>query len=553
MALGLLLFAGSYIVPYALEWSANIVMLLGGTLFKAVKLFPDKEAVVCGDKRFTYADIGKRVNCLSNILSDAGVRKDSKVAILLPNSHYFLEAYYAAVRLGAIAVPLNYRLSGKDLAFILEDSESSALIADREFSGLVESMWESGCNAIGRVLLCGTGEDPSIGIDCFDYEEGIKSAMRVQDSRVSLEDSDIAQIYYTSGTTGRPKGVVLTHKNVCTHALGAIAELQLTDKDRWIHVAPMFHLADAWATWALTWVGGTHIFVRSFNPETVLNTMAKEKATISNLIPTMLNVLVNYPGAATYDYSCLRMLLSGGSPIAPDLVRKIIETFQCEYVQTYGMTETCPYLTMSILKAHLKELPDEKKMEIRCKTGREFIAVDLKVIKEDGTEVLQNGQDVGEIIAKGDIVTPYYWKLSEETEKSIKDGWLFTGDLAVVDEEGYLTIVDRKKDMIVTGGENVYSTEVENTLYMHPAVLEAIVIGVPDEKWGEAIKAVVVLKSGMSATKDDLINFCKGHLARYKVPKSVDFVEELPKTGSGKIAKKEFRDRYWKEFTIKVH
>jgi acyl-CoA synthetase (AMP-forming)/AMP-acid ligase II len=315
----------------------------------------------------------------------------------------------------------------------------------------------------------------------------------------------------------------------------------------------MFHLADAWATWAITWVGGTHIFVSSFEPSAVLETMEHEQVTITNMIPTMLNLLVNHPDAKRQAYSSLRVLLSGGAPIAPEVVKKLVTTFRCDYIQTYGMTESSPYLTMSILKDHLAGLPDEEQLKIKAKTGREFIAVQLKVVREDGMEVARDEQEVGEIIVKGDIVTPAYWKLPEETEKTIKDGWLYTGDLAIMDAEGYVTIVDRKKDMILTGGENVYSTEVENVLYMHPAILEAAVIGVPDENWGEMVKAIVVLKQGMDATEDEIIDFCKERLARYKAPKSVEFLEALPKTGPGKIAKRELREKYWRAMQKRVH
>jgi acyl-CoA synthetase (AMP-forming)/AMP-acid ligase II len=225
------------------------------------------------------------------------------------------------------------------------------------------------------------------------------------------------------------------------------------------------------------------------------------------------------------------------------VVRKIVETFKCDYIQTYGMTETSPYLTLSILKDHLKTLPWEKQLEFKASTGREFINVSLKVVDPSGNEVARDNRQVGEIIVRGDTVTPGYWNLPEETAKAFKDGWLYTGDLAVVNEEEYVTIVDRKKDMIITGGENVYSTEVENVLYTHPAVLEAAVIGVPDAKWGEAVKAFVVLKPGKEATQAEVIAFCKANLAHYKAPKSVDFLDALPRTGSGKIYKKGLKDK----------
>ena len=335
---------------------------------------------------------------------------------------------------------------------------------------------------------------------------------------------------------------MLTHKNVKSHALGTIAELQLTDGDHWFHVAPLFHLADAWATFAITWVGGKHVIAPTFDPAGVLRLIQEERITLSNLIPTMLNMMVNHPEAGSFDYSSLRVILSGGAPIAPEVVRKIVETFKCDYIQTYGMTETSPYLTLSILKDQLKRLPRERQLEFKSSTGREFINVSLEVVDAEGREVARDNKQVGEIIVKGDTVTPGYWNMPEETGKAIRDGWLYTGDLAVVNEEEYITIVDRKKDMIVTGGENVYSTEVENVLYTHDAVLEAAVIGVPDLKWGEAVKACVVLKNGKTATEKEIIAFCKANLAHYKAPKSVDFLEALPRTGSGKIYKKGLKD-----------
>ena len=513
---------------------------------KAVKQYGNKEALVCGDKRFTYQDFDRRVNGLCNLLCSHGVQKGGTVGILHPNCHYFMETYYAVAQRGAISVPINYRLSPKDIAFILDDSESTILIADRKFAHLVAAALNEGGAGVHTVLWTGDGENTPLTIETADYEEGIGRSPINSLPAEEIHEEDIAQLYYTSGTTGRPKGVILTHKNICAHALGAITELRLTDNDRWIHVAPMFHLADAWATWAITWVGGTHIFVRSFDPPAVLEAMERERATISNMIPTMLNLLVNHPDAQQWKYSSVRVLLSGGAPIAPEVVKKIVTTFQCDYIQTYGMTETSPYLTMSILKDHLTGLSEEEQLKIKSKTGREFITVQLKVVRADGSEVARDEQEVGEIIVKGETVTPGYWKLPAETEQAFQDGWLYTGDLAIMDEEGYVTIVDRKKDIILTGGENVYSTEVENVLYMHPTILEAAVIGVPDETWGEMVKAIVVLKEGMTATEKEIIAFCKEKLARYKAPKSVEFHPILPKTGSGKIAKRELRDKYWR-------
>jgi acyl-CoA synthetase (AMP-forming)/AMP-acid ligase II len=256
----------------------------------------------------------------------------------------------------------------------------------------------------------------------------------------------------------------------------------------------------------------------------------------------MLNMLVNTNGVEQHNFSKLRVLLSGGAPIAPEIVKKIIDTFHCDYVQTYGMTETSPYLTLSLLKDNLLNLSPEEQFVFMAKTGRPFMGVLLKVVREDGSMIRPDNEEVGEIIVKGDIVTKGYWNRPDETAKAIREGWLYTGDMAVLDQEGYVNIVDRKKDMIITGGENVYSIEVENILYTHEAVLEAAVVGVPHPKWGEAVKAFVVLKPGMYATEENIIEHCKERMAGYKAPKLVAFLSSLPKTGSGKIFKKALKE-----------
>jgi len=398
-------------------------------------------------------------------------------------------------------------------------------------------------SAPNQIIWTGLEEIPK-SFESVRYEEALRSESAILPPTPDISDDDVAHLYYTSGTTGRPKGVMLSHRNVYIHALASIAELRLSDHDNWIHVAPLFHLADAWATFAITWVGGKHVVMSDFDPSLVFSIIQQERVTITNMIPTMLNILVNTPGVESYDFSTIRAILSGGAPIAPEVVKKIIETFKCDYIQTYGMTETSPYLSMSILKENLACLSPEKQFVYKAKTGRPFMGVLLKVVRENGTEVTPNNREVGEIIVKGDIVTRGYWNRPEETADALKNGWLHTGDMAVIDNEGYVNIVDRKKDMIITGGENVYSVEVENALYAQPCILEAAVVGVPDPKWGEAVKAVVVLKPGHTATEEGIIHHCKRYIAGYKAPKSVELVSELPKTGSGKIYKEGLRQRY---------
>ncbi len=514
------------------------------SLNKALTLWPDREAVVQGDLRLTYRQFGRRTAALAQVLAGQGLVKGKVAGIVAPNVHQFLEAYYACACLGVVLNPVNFRLAAREMAFILADSGAEVLIAHTDFAQQVEDALPQ-CPRVRLVVWIGGETPPDLPVEAADYEAVIEAAEPVFPEPPALGADDLAHLYYTSGTTGKPKGVMLTHGNVTFHALSAIAELHLTDADTWIHVAPLFHLADAWATFAITWVGGRHVCQPYFEAGPVLAAIESERVTISNMIPTMLNLMVNHPDVKRYDYSSLRAILSGGAPIAPETVRRIVETFGCEYVQTYGMTETSPYLTVSILKHHLKELDGDRQLQIKSRTGRPFIGVELKVVRQDGSEVAWDDKEVGEIIVRGPIVTPGYWNRPDATAEAIKDGWLHTGDLAVIDSEGYVNIVDRAKDMIVTGGENVYSTEVEYVLYEHEAVLECAVIGVPDDTWGEAVKAVVVCREGHQPEETELIDFVKERLARYKAPKSVEFVDQIPKTGSGKLYKKGLKDKYW--------
>jgi acyl-CoA synthetase (AMP-forming)/AMP-acid ligase II len=421
-----------------------------------------------------------------------------------------------------VLVPINWRLAAGEVAEILADAGAHVVAAGAEFRGLVEGV-------------------PGVCVMPAELDAGGVTTADPPAARVGPDD--LAQLYYTSGTTGRPKGVMLTHRNVCTHARWAIRELGLTGRDRWGHFAPMFHLADAWATFAVTAVGGVHVMEPRFTAEGALGTIERERVTITNLVPTMLTAMVASPRAAGFDPSSLRMVLSGGAPITPALVRRIVGVFRCEYVQTYGMTETSPYLTVSLLREHLRALPEADRLRVAARTGRPFGEIELEVVDASGARVAADDRTVGEIRVRGATVSPGYWKRPDETAAAHRGGWLYTGDLAVVDAEGYVDIVDRRKDMIITGGENVYSIEVESVLAEHPAVLAAAVYGLPDPTWGESVSAAVVLAEGGSATGAELIAWCRARIAAYKAPRRVDFVRELPKTGSGKVSKRALRER----------
>lgn len=517
-------------------------MPLSEILDMASRNFPSKEAIVCGNYRCKYSELHERVARLAYALKNKGIRLQDRVAIIHRNCHYFLESYLAAAQIGAILVPVNYRLHPKDFSYILRDSDSDAVIVEPSLVEVFPTLEE--CPGLRLIIETGPSKNIAALESSCAYEEMVQYGRRDEHTALELQDTDTAQLYYTSGTTGKPKGVPLTHRNNYIHALNVIEEIQLSSSDRWLHVSPMHHLADAWSTWAITMVGGAHIFLPEFDPAGVLETIERDRITISNFIPTMLNLLVNHPEVSSYNYRSLRLIMSGGAPIAPEIIRKVIETFGCEYIQTYGMTETSPFLTMSILKPHLKELPFEERLQYLATAGRPFKGVDLKILRDNGTEVEKNGREVGEIVVKGDTITSAYWKLPDETRKRIKDGWLHTRDLATMNEEGYVSIVDRMDDMIITGGENVYSIEVENVLYEHPKVLEAAVIGIRDEVWGERIVAIIVPKRNETPTEEEIIMQCRKKLAAFKAPKEVLLVKELPKTESGKIRKKVLREKY---------
>ncbi len=511
-------------------------------LKRTAETHPDKEAVVCRDLHCNYRRLKERVDNLAQSLATLGIQQDDKIAIIHTNCHRYLEMYFASAKLGAILVPINYRLAEQDFIYILNNAQAKVLVAQPEMIRCLKKRMDD-IPTLKRIILTGP-ENGEVWDESIDFDSFIEGATSQEEAGDPVLEFGTAQIYYTSGTTGRPKGVILTHRNNLTHAKWAIKELSLTSTDRWIHVSPMFHLADAWAVWAITQAAGTHVMVPYFEPEAVLEIIGKHGVTLSNFIPTMLNILVNFKDINNYDFSSLRLIMSGGAPIAKEVVRKMIAIFGCDYIQTYGLTETSPFLTMSILKDEMKNLPFEERLAHMVTTGRPFYDVQLKVVREGGDEVDPDNQEVGEIIAKGETITPGYWNLPEETSQRIVDGWLHTKDLAVVNPEGYVTIVDRKDDVILTGGENVYSIEVEDALYSHPGILEAAVIGLSDPVWGEKVTAVVVPKENRELTEEDVIQFCKEMIAPFKAPKSVIFSESLPKTGSAKIYKYKLREKY---------
>jgi len=463
-----------------------------------------------------------RCRRLAGGLQSLGVEPGDRVATLLVNCHRYLEAYFAVPGMGAVIVPLNNRYALPELRYVLHDAGVKVLLADEPHAALASELAD---------IVPGIVMAPS------DYEKLLDDS-----PELALENGGedmLAGIFYTGGTTGAAKGVMLTHRNLVTNALHVTVAFGFSERDIYLHAAPMFHLADGAATYAVTWVGGAHTFVPQFAPAQVLRALESDRVTFSTWVPTMLNAVINHPDLDKTDISSLRMIAHGGSPIAEDLLERAIRALKCSFVQAYGMTEAAPVLTVL---AHEEELVGDPRLR---SAGREVMGVEVTVRRVDGSGSICLPGEIGEVVARGPNLMRGYWNKPDETAAALRDGWYWSGDLAQTDGDGYLYIVDRAKDMIISGGENVYSIEVENAIYAHPRVLECAVIGVPDDTWGERVHAVVVPKPNQAVTEEEVREHCKALIAGYKCPRSVEFISALPKSGAGKILKLGLREKYW--------
>ena len=473
----------------------------------------------------SYRQLHADAAALAERLIAAGIEPGDRVALLADNTLAYLDAYFAVAGAGAILVPLNVRLSEPELRQVLVDAEPSLLLVASAHATVARAASGSRHNRAFLPLEVVTG-----------------SPADASRFRPRLADVDSpAQLYYTSGTTGRPKGVILSHRNVATHARAAMRELAIGPADVWGHIAPLFHLADAWATFAVTLAGGSHCCLARFEPSAALDLMRREGVTLTNLVPTMLQRMLVCLESGAPTPANLRLLLSGGAPIAPSVVGRILERFGCDYVQTYGLTETSPYLTLSRLGPAERRLPREAQLARLARAGQAFEAVAVEVVRSDGSPVGADDQEVGEVRAQGATVSPGYWRNEAETRKAHRDGWFYTGDLAALDEAGSIRIVDRSKDVILSGGETIYSIEVENAVLEHPAVLECAVFGLPDDDLGERVAAAIVLRPESTLDAAALVAHCRARIAGFKLPRTIRFLPDLPRTGSGKISKRALR------------
>ncbi|MBI5031584.1 MAG: long-chain-fatty-acid--CoA ligase [Chloroflexi bacterium] len=502
--------------------------------------FANKTALVFEDKRLTFAQVNARINRLNHALSSLGVVKGDRVGIFAYNCSQYFEVFGVS-KAGRICVPLNFRSVGREILYQVNHSELNTLIVEKEFVPVVNSIRAELTTV--RNFICLDADVP----DMLNYETLLDRASADEPTE-SVAPEDPCVLYYTSGTTGRPKGAMHTHKSMIAEA--HIPYREICSDDVALCVMPFFHVGGSAAHMIPAFaVGATIVIQKKFDETLVLETLEKERMSYIYLVPAMIIRVLEHPNLNKYDLSSLRTLAFTGAPMPLEAYKKGIKRLGPIFIQFLGQTETLNLTVFQKKENRIDGSPKELKRLESC--GKPFRDGEVRIVDEQGCDVPVGA--VGEIVAKSDRIMQGYWKMPQETAETIRDGWLHTGDLARFDEDGYIYIVDRKKDMIISGGENIYSREVEEVLYMHPAVLEAAVIGVPDAQWGESVKALIVLKPGVTATEEEIISFCKDNLASYKKPRSVEFRVTLPKTPSGKIRKVELREAYWRDQTKRVH
>jgi fatty-acyl-CoA synthase len=502
-------------------------------LYRGVDLFPHKTAIVCGESRFTYAQFGERCERLAAGLLRMGVRPGDRVAYLSFNRHQLLEGYFGVLLAGGIVMPLNVRLTPAELTEILRHAEPRVLIYEPDFAPCVEQLKQA-CPATGHFIEIGAA-----------YEDLLAHGRVPRPDVFSVAEDAIAELFYTSGSTGTPKGVTLSHRTLYLHALYVISAFPEETAIE-LHTIPLFH-ANGWGRpQCCTFLGLTQVMVRRFDPEQVFRLIEKEGASSMSLVPTMANALLNYPDFQRFDISSMQRIMLGGAASSAELIARLEEMFHCRVEAGYGLTETSPVATLSRQKSTVSYADDADRHRRNAMTGWPMPGCEIRVVDPHLNEVPRDMASIGEIVVRGDIVMDGYYKEPQATEAVMTNGWLHTGDMAVWDEENFIQIVDRQKDIIISGGENISSIEVERAIAAHPAVLECAVVSAPDAQWGEVPAAFVVVKAGHILEQSALCDFLQQRIAKFKMPRRIQFSDTaLPKTGTGKILKRELRETFW--------
>ncbi len=510
-------------------------------LYRGVDLYGKKVGVVSGQSRYTYAQFGERCERLAAGLLAEGIRPGDRVAYLSFNNNQLLEGYYGVPLMRAIVMPLNVRLTPPELTQILNHSGARMLIFENDFAPLAGALRKA-CRGIERYI---TINDSVPQADCT-FEELLSRGRIERPDLFSFDENEIAELFYTSGSTGTPKGVMLSHRTLYLHALGVTCSITQDDNFVELHTIPLFH-ANGWGRPQTAVMNGIkQVMVRRFDPAQVLRLIQEEKATGMSLVPVMANALLNCPELGRFDVSSLKEIHLGGAAASPELIARMEQAFRCHIMSGYGLTETCPVVTSAGDKDTVKYADEEDRLRHKAMAGWPIIGNEVHVVDSHMKDVPRDMQTIGEVVIRGDNVMDGYYNEPEATQSCITNGWLHTGDMAVWDEENYIHIVDRKKDIIISGGENISSIEVEKMIFAHPAVLECAVVAAPDPKWGEIPVAIVVLKPNQQVSSEELITFLQPRLAKFKLPRMVEFNDgPLPKTGTGKILKRELREAYW--------
>lgn len=511
-------------------------------LKRAAKLYRDKVGFVNEDKEYTYGELYERINRLSHGYARLGVKPGDRVAYLATNMLEMYEGFFGVGQVDAIHQPLNTRLSMEDLTFILSHSGASVIYVDKQFLDTILEIRER-LPELRTIITNAEGVNES---DIINYEELLATSSSEPYDYSHVKENDIASLLYTSGTTGNPKGVMLTHRNNYLQAMQAMHHLQVTDQDVLLHTLPMFHVNGWGSPFYYTANGAKQVSLDKVRPNIIFDKIEKHGVTIMHFAPTVLNMLLEY--ASQHDIPKpehhIRIVVAGAAPPLA-FIRRAEKELGWEFIQVYGMTELSPLVTISKPRAQHLDQAEDKIFELKARTGYDMIGGEIKVVNDKGEEVAKNGKEIGEIIYRGNNMMKGYWNNPEATAETIKDGWLHTGDLAVVFPDESVLIVDRKKDIIISGGENISSLEVEDALYEHEGIKEVAVIAAPHEKWGETPMAIVVKREGYEhLTAEDIIEFSRSRLAHFKAPTKVQFVDELPKNANGKILKHELRRQF---------
>ncbi|HIF72712.1 MAG TPA: long-chain-fatty-acid--CoA ligase [Dehalococcoidia bacterium] len=497
---------------------------------------PDAEFAVVGDKCISYGEASDQINRVAQAFVASGIEKGTRFAILSNNSVEYVYLYYGASKAGVVLVTLNYRLVPSEWTYIINDAGAEMLFVSRQYQDQIDDIKDE-LESVKQLVVVG-GKSK---LGWTDFHDWITDQSTSPPELTISSDDDALQMY-TSGTTGLPKGAVLSHNNLTANLAQSAPAIEFQPNDRVLIVMPLYHVAAAWFVFSAIHRGASLYIQEDFVPAETVRALDEDGIQCVVLAPSLIQIcLQTVPDIAQRSYPDLRLMVWGASPIAADTLRQALDAFKCEFVEAYGMTELSPIITTMSYADHLRAMAGSPGLIESA--GRAITGTEIRIVDEDDIPVA-NGV-MGEIVVRGPQVMKGYWNKPEATAEAIRDGWMHTGDAGTLDDEGYLYIQDRIKDMIVSGGENVYPGVVEKVLFKHPAIADAAVIGVPDEQWGETVKAVVVLGDGQSVSEDEVIDFCRDQMGGFQRPRSVDFIDELPRNSSGKVLKRELREPYW--------